>query len=91
MNPTSSQAIVKNMGTVSKNGEAVLTEALKLPPIERAELVERILASFTFADRGSIDAAWGAEVEERIDAYERGEMTGRPASEVFERINRTHP
>ncbi len=73
---------------MSEKGKTVLAEALKLPPIERAELVERILASFGFADRGSIDGAWAEEVEDRIDAYDKGELTARPASEVFERINR---
>jgi putative addiction module component (TIGR02574 family) len=66
----------------------VLLDALKLSPVERAELVERILASFSFPERQNIDDLWAAEVEERIDAYESGELKSTPAAEVFAQIER---
>ncbi len=66
----------------------VLTEALKLSPLERAELVEQVLASFESPDRQAVDARWAHEVEARIAAYERGEMGAIPASEVFDEIGR---
>lgn len=66
----------------------VLTEALKLSPHERAELVEQVLASFELPDREAIDALWAQEAEARIAAYERGEMGAIPASEVFDEIGR---
>jgi putative addiction module component (TIGR02574 family) len=65
----------------------ILTQALQLPPVERAELVEEILASFEFPDRQQIDAAWADEAEARIDAYDRGEVEGFPAQETFRRLN----
>ena len=34
------------------------------------------------------DALWANEVEDRIDAYERGEMSSLSAQEVFDRIDR---
>ena len=71
---------------MSSQVQQVLAEALKLPPVERAELIERILASFSFPERQSIDELWAAEVEDRIEAYERGELKSRPAGEVFARI-----
>jgi putative addiction module component (TIGR02574 family) len=57
-----------------------LVDALRLPPVERAELIERILESFPFPDRKEIDELWAAEAEERIDAFERGEIKAKPAS-----------
>jgi putative addiction module component (TIGR02574 family) len=66
----------------------ILREALDLPPTDRAELVEQILASFEFPARQDIDAAWAQESEERIDAYERGEISSSPANEVFKDIDR---
>ena len=60
--------------------QKILQEALGLTPVERAELVEQILASFEFPARKDIDAAWAKEAEERIDAYERGEI-GTTSSE----------
>jgi len=54
-----------------KHGKQILAEALKLPPVERAELVENLLTSFEFQSRKKIDALWAQEVEDRIDAFER--------------------
>ena len=65
----------------------LLNEALTLPPIERAELIEELLASFDFPERERIDRLWAQEAEERIDAYERGEETSIPLQSVFEKIN----
>lgn len=73
---------------MSSEAQQVLRDALKLSPIERAELVEKILASFSFPERQSIDRLWAAELEERIDAYEAGDLKSRPAAEVFSRIER---
>lgn len=71
-----------------KHGERILAEALKLPPVERAELVENLLSSFEFRSRKTIDALWAQEVEDRIDAFERGELAAIPAEEVFAEIEK---
>ena len=57
---------------MTAQGKRILEEALALPPIERASLVEELLSSFDFPSREEVDALWAAEVEDRIDAYERG-------------------
>jgi putative addiction module component (TIGR02574 family) len=69
----------------SKN--EVLAEALCLPPIERAALIEELITSFDFPEREHLDTLWGAEAEERIDAYERGELGSSSLASVFEKIN----
>ena len=56
----------------------ILAEALELPPVERAELVENILSSFEFQARNTINALWAQEAEDRIDAFQRGEMSAIP-------------
>lgn len=66
----------------------ILTQAMTLSPMERAELVEELLASFDFPSRTAIDAAWGAEAEDRLQAFEQGEMRAIPTDEVFRRIER---
>lgn len=68
--------------------EKVFAEALELPPVERAELVEKLLSSFEFTSRKTIDALWANEVEARIEAYEKGEITAIPAKDVFKKIGR---
>jgi putative addiction module component (TIGR02574 family) len=65
----------------------LLNEALSLPPIERAALIEELLASFDFPERERIDRLWAQEAEDRIDAYERGEETSTSLESVFEKIN----
>jgi putative addiction module component (TIGR02574 family) len=72
-----------------KHGKQILAEALRLPPVERAELVENLLTSFEFEAGKSIDALWAKEAEDRIDAYERGEMAAIPAKDVFAEIEKT--
>jgi putative addiction module component (TIGR02574 family) len=71
---------------MTTQAQQLLEKAVGLPPIERAELVEGILCSFDFPSRADIDVAWAREVEDRIDAYERGEIAAVPASRVFEKI-----
>jgi putative addiction module component (TIGR02574 family) len=66
----------------------VLAEALDLPPIERAALVDALLSSIDFPERKEVDALWANEAEDRIDAYERGNLSASPAGAVLDRINR---
>lgn len=73
---------------MSAESKKVLEGALSLPPTERAALIEEILSSFDFPSRKEVDTLWAKEVEDRIDAYERGEMRSVPAQEVFNRIDR---
>ena len=71
-----------------KHAEHILAEALELPPVERAELVENILSSFEFQSRNTIDALWAQEAKDRIDAFERGEMAAIPAKDLFAEIEK---
>ena len=56
---------------MSPQADQVLLDALKL---SRAELIEKLLASFSFPDRKSNDELWATEAEDRIDAYGRGDI-----------------
>ncbi|MCR4291317.1 MAG: addiction module protein [Candidatus Kuenenia sp.] len=74
---------------MSKQEKRILADALELPPVERAELVEQLLSSFEFPSREKVDALWAKEAESRIDAFERREIGTIPAKEVFEKIEKT--
>lgn len=65
----------------------VLKRALRLSPVERAELIERLFASFDFPARDGVDSLWEIEVEERIDAHNQGQMKSVSVAEVFKKIN----
>lgn len=72
---------------------AVRRAALSLPSGERAELAAELLASLDeasaadLASEGEWDAAWGEELERRVQEVERGAATV-PAADVFEAARR---
>ena len=74
---------------MSPQAHEVLAQALKLSPLEKAELVERILDTFVLPDRKEIDERSAAEAEDRIDAYDRGEVAARSVMDVFARIEQS--
>ncbi len=61
--------------------KTLFAEAQRLSASEREELAELLLA--TVETDASVEAAWAAEVEDRIAAHERGEMSARPAVDVL--------
>jgi putative addiction module component (TIGR02574 family) len=60
----------------------VLNDALKLPPKERASVVDQILSSLDQPDQ-YLDDLWRKEVEERLAAYNRGEIKAIPLDDVL--------
>jgi putative addiction module component (TIGR02574 family) len=54
--------------------DAVLEQALALTVSDRAELVESLIVSFSFEEQADINAAILVEVEDRLRAYDSGEM-----------------
>jgi putative addiction module component (TIGR02574 family) len=71
---------------MSASSEQILKEALALPPQERAELVEQLLATFQSPPDPHNDEMWAREAEDRLNAYDRGELKAVAAEEVFKRI-----
>jgi putative addiction module component (TIGR02574 family) len=73
---------------MSANAEKVLQEALNLPLQERAEVLQRLLAAFQEPADAGLDELWTQEAEDRLDAFDRGELGSVSAEEVFARIER---
>jgi len=69
-------------------GTEVLKEALSLPPAERAEIAERLMSSLDPPSQEAIDELWGKEAEDRLDAFDRGEIKAIPAKQVFEQVDK---
>ena len=61
--------------------KSILEQAQELDAAERERLAELLFASI--ATDGENDAAWLAEIENRIAAEERGDATFTPAEDVF--------
>lgn len=70
---------------MSELAEKLIEQVLGLPADERAEVAERLLSSLE-PPLSSIDQLWALEAEDRIDAYERGEIEAIPAEDVFNAI-----
>lgn len=68
--------------------EQILRDALRLPPVDRATLIERLFRSFDSTPDEKVDAAWSDEMESRIAAYDAGEISAAPAEEVLDRLNK---
>jgi len=66
----------------------IFRKALLLPPIERAELIERVFRSFDHSGKNNFDALWAKEAEARIDAFDRGKLKAVPAKKVFQKIGK---
>lgn len=66
--------------------QAIYDAALAMPPVHRADLAERLLESLDDKERMDIDEAWAREADDRMRAYESGEMKGKPFAEVMRKI-----
>ena len=74
---------------MSKRGAEVLEIALSLPPAERAELTDGLLASLD--PGGRIDALWAVEGEDRLEAFQRGEVKAVSADDAFDAAGGVKP
>jgi len=70
--------------------EALSAQAVKLPPEERMEVVERILDSLDEPD-AALDALWAKEADDRLSAYRRGEVKAVALSEVIAKYQVSKP
>lgn len=62
--------------------EQLEQQALSLNAEERAKLAEVVLESLTIP-LAAVEDAWAHEIEQRVAAYDRGEMRVYDAEDVF--------
>jgi putative addiction module component (TIGR02574 family) len=62
-------------------------QARALTPEERAKLAESMLESL-HSPLAEIEAAWAKEIEQRVAAFDRGEIPAHPAEDVFAEARR---
>ena len=68
--------------------EEIFREAMALPPDERADLTDRLVASLVDDISPEITSAQLAEVRRRINQVELGEVKLVPGDEVLARVRR---
>jgi hypothetical protein len=69
-----------------RNTAKVVNDALSLPPRSRARLANKLLQSLDEPRQREIDKLWVKESEDRIDAFERGEIKIISGKEVFRKL-----
>ena len=68
--------------------EELQTQARSLSPEERAKLADFLLDSLRGTPLAEIEQAWEREIEERVAAFERGELPTFSAESVFAEARR---
>lgn len=74
---------------MNEPAKKILDEALKLSLPQRAEVAAELLASLDGESEPDAEAAWAAEIEERIRRIQSGQAKGRPWAEVRERLDQS--
>jgi putative addiction module component (TIGR02574 family) len=70
---------------MSTSAKVVMDQALKLPANDRAALVETLILSLDKPDP-ALDAEWLREAEDRLAAYQSGELAAVDADDVFREL-----
>ena len=63
-------------------------QARALSPDDRARLAEVLLESLQGPPLSEIEAAWNREIDERIAAYDRGDLQAFSAEDIFAEARR---
>lgn len=71
---------------MSPSTEHLFEAARALPEAEQVELIDALIAALDEANPPPLDAAWLQEIQRRSAAYDAGEVTPVPWSEVQARL-----
>lgn len=71
---------------MSTTVEHVLTQALQMPPQDRAMIAERLLSSLDAEVDWEVEIAWQQEAQRRIGEIDRGEVVCLPWEQVMNRL-----
>jgi len=64
----------------------ILAAPLKLSPVDRGMLADRLAETLEEPAQAEIDAAWANEIESRIREIDEGKVKLIPGEEVMERL-----
>lgn len=67
---------------MSAETQDILDRALKLPAVDKARLVDKLLSSLDKPDE-AMEALWRKEVEDRLEAYRAGNLRAVPLEQVL--------
>ena len=64
--------------------ENIIKEASKLTPIEKAQLIDKLISILDKPDK-EIDQLWAGEAEDRLDAYDQGKIKAISLEKVLQK------
>ena len=67
-----------------EGSKEILKKALGLSPSEKTELIDKLLSSLEKPD-SALDELWAKEAEDRIDAYEKGQLRALSIKEILDK------
>ncbi|MDP1947277.1 MAG: addiction module protein [Nitrospirota bacterium] len=70
--------------------QAIVEQALKLSPTERADVAEQLLASLDEALDSDVEKAWQEEIQRRRQQVERGEVELIDSDTVMAELRKKH-
>lgn len=73
------------METMQKND--LIRTILSMPPMDRIEIVDKVMDGFNSNPDNDIAKLWEEESERRVDGYLDGSIKAISAKEVFNKIN----
>jgi len=62
------------------------SEALKLPPLERTQIIDTLWRSLDPAEQDSVDRAWLLESQDRLAAFHAGKLAAIDGEDAFQAI-----
>lgn len=68
--------------------DRLFKEAAQLPADQKLTLAHRLLSSSEPPTTQAVEQEWDVVIRERIERYDRGTTSARPASEVFAELDR---
>jgi putative addiction module component (TIGR02574 family) len=71
---------------MTDKSQAIVEQALKLSPTERAEVAEKLIVSLDEVPDTDVEQAWQEEIQKRLRQIDRGEVTTIPWEEVQRRL-----
>ena len=72
---------------MSERSQSVIADALALPPLERAEVIDRLYQSLRSEREREMESAWAEESERRIDAYLAGQADTVPYEQIKRQLS----
>ncbi|MBN2383493.1 addiction module protein [bacterium] len=64
--------------------EDIFKEALSLSPYDKAQLIDILISTLDKSDK-EIDELWSKEAEDRIDAYDQGQIKAISLEKVLQK------